>query len=634
MIAIQGQHLQMTYIVDPVFSDVSFTISEGERVGLVGANGAGKTSLLKCLTGELPLDTGSVTVGSHLRIGYLEQQLTLKPETTLLEAVMHVFDHIFQLWDDIYHLTQQMGACSEAELPLLFEDYAEKVRQYEDVNGYSAESKAKGIVRGLGFSEADYDRSITTFSGGEKTRIMLARLLAKEPDILLLDEPTNHLDITSVEWLETHLNNYRGTILVISHDRYFLDQLVTQVFEMAYGKLQTYRGNYSRYLVLKAEQEALQHKAYVKQQEEIQRQSAYIERNRAGVHAKQARGRETRLAKVERLTDVRKQQQMRIKKRPVSESADVVLMVDDLAKSFGDKKLFSHVSFSMRQGEKVGLIGANGIGKSTLLRMIQGSVPTDTGSVRFGSRVHVAYYDQEQRLLDPDLTVMAQTLRDSGCTISEARKELAGMLFFHDDLDKKIETLSGGEKGRLSLLLLLLQNPNFILMDEPTNHLDVASKEIIEAYLANYPGTVLVISHDRYFLDAVTDRTLALTADGLTNYLGNYTYYKEKFMELARLKEEKESLRKTVKKPEPSVQKNVNGVSKSKLKIKLTELEETIHEVEVAIEDLNSQLNQGQGLSPHDYADLGEALAIQKHHLETLYDDWTETADLLEGIKA
>lgn len=634
MIAMQGQNLQMTYVVEPVFTNVSFSLEEGEKVGLVGANGAGKSTLMKCLTGDLSLDHGAVTVAGHLRVGYLEQQLSFDLNTTLLEAVMHVFEHVFQLWDDIYHLTQQMATASGEKLDALLEDYAEKVRLFEAQDGYSAESKAKGIIRGLGFAEADYDRAIETFSGGEKTRLMLARLLADEPDILLLDEPTNHLDIPAVEWLESHLGNYRGTVLMISHDRYFLDQLVTRVLDLSRGAITAYKGNYSRYLVLKEEQEVLQHKAYVKQQEEIQRQMVYIEKNRAGVHAKQARGRETRLDKVERLEDVRKQRHMRLKQRPISETAEVVLTVEDVSKSFGDKHLFSGVRFSLRQGEKVGLIGGNGIGKSTLLRMIHGSVFIDSGHIRYGSRVKAAYYDQEQRALDPSLTVLEQVLKDSSCTISEARKELAGMLFYEDDLEKKVASLSGGEKGRLSLLLLFLRTPNFILMDEPTNHLDVASKEIIEDYLTDYQGTVLVVSHDRYFLDAVTDRTLALSADGLQNFLGNYSYYKEKSLELARIRQEKEIQKQIAEKAAKQNIKTANGMSKSKLKAQMADLETEIRTIEARIDALNDRLNQEAGLTPQDYEEIGLALQAQNASLEELYDAWTETAETLEGMNA
>lgn len=629
MIALQCHNIQTTFTVEPVFSNISFSIRQGERVGLVGPNGAGKSTLLKCLTGELALDEGNIVLGTGIEIGYLEQKFNFSAKITLLESVMSIFSDVFDLWDEIYHISQRMGSCEEDELISLMESYARKMEEFEALDGYSAESKAKGIIRGLGFQDTDFERFLETFSGGEKTRLMLARLLIREPDLLLLDEPTNHLDISAVEWLENYLKNYRGTILLVSHDRYFLDQLVTRILELDKGICRPYSGNYSRYLILKEAAEREQHKKFLRQQEELQRQKEYIERNRAGVHAKQARGRETRLEKVKRLEDISHTSKMVLKQRRVDQSAEIVLVLDNVSKKFEDKKIFSQVNLSIRQGEKVGFIGANGAGKSTLLRIIQGQISPDTGSVVLGSRVKVAYYDQEQRQLNQSMTIMEQMLQSTKLTISEARKELASMLFYEEDLDRKIATLSGGEQGRLSLLLLFLDEPNFILMDEPTNHLDIASKEIIERYLRNYEGTLLIISHDRYFLDEITDRTIKLSNTGLSDYLGNYSYYKEKEEELLRLEQEK--LVKVEEQKNVLSPRKITGVSRSKLKEKIEAIELKINVLEESIENIHLKLSSQETLSPEDYLELGEKLHREEDNLTIQYDLWDKYAEELEG---
>lgn len=629
MIALQCHNIQTTFTVEPVFSNISFSIRQGERVGLVGPNGAGKSTLLKCLTGELALDEGNIVLGTGIEIGYLEQKFNFSAKITLLESVMSIFSDVFDLWDEIYHISQRMGSCEEDELISLMESYARKMEEFEALDGYSAESKAKGIIRGLGFQDTDFERFLETFSGGEKTRLMLARLLIREPDLLLLDEPTNHLDISAVEWLENYLKNYRGTILLVSHDRYFLDQLVTRILELDKGICKPYSGNYSRYLILKEAAEREQHKKFLRQQEELQRQKEYIERNRAGVHAKQARGRETRLEKVKRLEDISHTSKMVLKQRRVDQSAEIVLVLDNVSKKFEDKKIFSQVNLSIRQGEKVGFIGANGAGKSTLLRIIQGQISPDTGSVVLGSRVKVAYYDQEQRQLNQNMTIMEQMLQSTKLTISEARKELASMLFYEEDLDRKIATLSGGEQGRLSLLLLFLDEPNFILMDEPTNHLDIASKEIIEGYLRNYEGTLLIISHDRYFLDEITDRTIKLSNTGLSDYLGNYSYYKEKEEELLRLEQEK--LVKVEEQKNVLSPRKITGVSRSKLKEKIEAIELKINVLEESIENIHLKLSSQETLSPEDYLELGEKLHREEDNLTIQYDLWDKYAEELEG---
>jgi len=392
----------------------------------------------------------------------------------------------------------------------------------------------------LGFDDSDFNRTVINFSGGEKTRVSLARLLVREPDLLLLDEPTNHLDLEALEWLENYLRNYKGAIFIISHDRYFLDQIVTKVLEMNHHTLKSYNGNYTRYVLLKAEQELAQMRAYEKQQEEIARTEEYIRRYKAGIKSKQARGRQKQLSRIERLENVASNKTINLNITDVAQSGEIVLRVKNLAKHYGERVLFNDLNFTIYSGEKIGLIGGNGVGKSTVLKCILGQVAADEGVVEEGSRVKIAYYDQEHKGLNLKNSVLDEIFYNYDVNLNQARDLLARVLFIGEDVYKTIGDLSGGERARISLLKIILDEPNFLIMDEPTNHLDIDSKNIVETLLNDFPGTVLVVSHDRYLLDIICERIFELENGRLNEYLGNYSYMREKKAELERIKREKE----------------------------------------------------------------------------------------------
>ncbi|MBP3584251.1 MAG: ABC-F family ATP-binding cassette domain-containing protein, partial [Peptococcaceae bacterium] len=470
MIILQGKNLSKSYITNLIFDHVDFHIQEGEKVGLVGPNGTGKSTLFRCITNEESFDSGTLSMSARHTMGYMEQMPEFAPGFTLLDAVLEMFQDIFAMRDQLRHLEHEMGMQDGEALETLLDEYSRLTHSYEDLGGFSCESRAKGIIKGLGFDEDDFNREIACFSGGEKTRASLARLLVREPDLLLLDEPTNHLDLDALDWLENFLRNYRGAVLVISHDRYFLDQVTTRTLELNHHTLKSYNGNYSRYTELKAEQEMAQMRAYEKQQAEIARTEEYIRKYKAGIKSKQARGREKQLSRVERLEAVGHNKSMLLNMHEVSGSGEVVLEIRDLAMQYPDKVLFSDFTDTIYKGEKIGLIGGNGVGKSTILKIIMGQIEATSGTVKTGSRVKVAYYDQEHRQLNPKNKIIDEIVYQYDVTLNEARDLLAQVLFFGEDVEKRIGDLSGGEKARVALLKIILDEPNLLIMDEPTNH--------------------------------------------------------------------------------------------------------------------------------------------------------------------
>ena len=632
MIILQGKNLTKTYITDVLFEHIDFYIQEGEKIGLVGPNGAGKSTLFRCLTDEESFDSGQVSFSARHTMGYLEQMPQFAQGLTLLDAVLEMFRDIFDLRDKMRQMELMMGEVEGEQLEALLAQYALLTHQYEDAGGFSCESKAKGIVKGLGFCDEDLTREIARFSGGEKTRACLARLLVREPDLLLLDEPTNHLDLAALEWLEGFLRNYRGAVFIISHDRYFLDQIATGIFELNHHTLKMYKGNYTRYLRQKEEQEMAQMRAFEKQQAEIEATEEYIRRYKAGIKSKQARGRAKQLSRVERLENVKSNKSIALKRQEVAGSGEIVLEVHDLAMGFAQRSLFKDVNLTIYSGEKVGLIGGNGVGKSTVLKIITGDLLPDAGSVKLGARVKIAYYDQEHRQLDPNRTILDEIVYNYDVTLGEARDLLAQVLFFDDDVQKYIRDLSGGEKARVALLKVILDEPNFLLMDEPSNHLDISSKEIVEDFLAEFPGTVLMVSHDRYLLDAVCTRTLELEAGCVTSYLGNYTYYKQKKAELARLAREKEealAIKQTAKKAklEPAKPK----INKAKLKKEIEELELAIAQAEAEMETVSEQMAIGENFQDEQKSrQLVSRYKALEEQIPALYDKWSELSLTLE----
>ncbi|MBQ3510097.1 MAG: ABC-F family ATP-binding cassette domain-containing protein [Peptococcaceae bacterium] len=634
MIILQGKHLKKSYITDLIFENVDFNVQEGEKVGLVGPNGTGKSTLFRCITGEESFDEGQLSMSARHTMGYMEQMPEFAPGFTLLDAVMEMFNDIFAMRDQLRHLEQRMGQVDGDALEHLLEQYSNLTHQYEDLGGFSCESRAKGIIKGLGFHDDDFNREIACFSGGEKTRASLARLLVREPDLLLLDEPTNHLDLEALDWLEGYLRNYKGAVLVISHDRYFLDQVTTRTLEMNHHMLKSYAGNYSRYVDLKAEQEMAQMRAYEKQQAEIAKTEEYIRKYRAGIKSKQARGREKQLSRVERLDAVQSNKSMMLHMHDVSGTGEMVLEIRDLSMAYPDKVLFRDFNETVYKGEKIGLIGGNGVGKSTILKIIMGQLEPASGTVRLGSRVKVSYYDQEHRQLNPNNKIINEIVYQYDVTLNEARDLLAQVLFFGEDVEKRIGDLSGGEKARVALLKIILEEPNLLIMDEPTNHLDIASKEIVEQFLDEFPGTVFMVSHDRYLLDAVCTRTIVLEDQKFMAYLGNYSYYKQKRAELERIAREKQeeaeekARRQNPKQKAAPAQPKIN---KAKVKKEIEQLEEQIQQGEARSEELSALLADGATYQDEEKSRL---LVAEYKELEEQiplwYEKWEELQLLLE----
>ena len=540
-----------------------------------------------------------------------------------------MFADVFLLRDKMHLLEHGMGNAQENELACIMEDYAKATDEYERAGGFSCETNVRRITSGLGFSDEDLGREVNSFSGGEKTRASLARLLVKEPDILLLDEPTNHLDLEAVEWLEAYLKDYTGAVLLISHDRYFLDQVADKMLEMEHCKLEQYPGNYSRYLVLKEERLFARTRAFDKQQKEIETTEEYINKYRAGIKSKQARGRQSQLNRLERLSSPESSVKLNLQGvgRQVAASGNVVLEVKDLSFGFAEKRLLDHVSLSIHQGEKTALIGGNGVGKSTLLKIITEEITLFEGEAKIGSRVKIGYYDQEHASLDKNKRVIDELMYNFGMPEGEARDYLGAFLFREDDVFKYVRDLSGGERGRVAFLKLFLTNPNFLILDEPTNHLSIASKDIIESYLQDFSGTVLMVSHDRYFIDKVADRTLDLAKGTITSYLGNYSYYKEKKSELLRKQQEKASQPKPLQK-EKEVQKP--KINKAKTRERILSLENEIEDQEVRLKGLAELLAEPVTYQDEEKAKqlLFEYKALEEKIPKT-YEEWEALNELL-----
>lgn len=517
----------------PVLKDVSFHIEDSDKAAIVGINGAGKTTLLRIIMGELNADEGSVTVSRGKTIGYLSQQEAVSGENTIYNELLSVKQDIIELEQRMRSVELQMKSASEDALPQLMNIYANLTHTFESANGYAYKSEVTGVLKGLGFADEEFHRYVSTLSGGQKTRVALGKLLLLKPDLIILDEPTNHLDMSSITWLETYLLNYRGAVIIVSHDRYFLDRIANKVVEIDHAKATVFSGNYSAYAARKELLRTAEYNAYMKQQQEIKHQEEVIERLRSFNREKSIRRAESRvkmLNKIEVLdkpTEVRSD--MHLKLEPRYTSGNDVLRVENLSKSFGTLNLFEQLSFELKKGEHVAIIGDNGTGKTTILKIINELVSPDSGEIHLGSNVAIGYYDQEHHVLHMEKTLFEEISDDyPTLTNTEIRNTLAAFLFTGEDVFKQIKALSGGERGRVSLAKLMLSEANFLILDEPTNHLDIISKEILEDALNAYTGTILYVSHDRYFINKTATRILDLNRKVLTNYLGNYDYYLEK----------------------------------------------------------------------------------------------------------
>ena len=622
-----------------ILEDASFHIEEREKAALIGNNGAGKTTLLRIIMEEIHADAGQVVLAKDKRIGYLAQYQDVQGHLSVYEELLSTKQYIIDMEERLRAMEVQMKNASGEELDRLMNSYTRLTHEFELENGYAYKSELMGVLNGLGFTEEDFTKQVATLSGGQKTRVALGKLLISKPDILLLDEPTNHLDMESIAWLETYLLNYPGAVFIVSHDRYFLDKVVTKVIEIDAGQVRMYAGNYSAYAEKKAQLRDAQYKAYLNQQREIKHQEAVIVKLKSfnrEKSIKRAESREKMLNKIQRIDKpIEVQSQMRLSLEPRVVSGNDVLTVEDLAKSFPQQKLFSNISFQIKRGERVALIGNNGTGKTTMLKILNGLLDADAGSFSLGAKVQIGYYDQEHHVLHAEKTIFEE-ISDTYPTLTETqiRNMLAAFLFTGDDVFKVISSLSGGERGRVSLAKLMLSEANFLILDEPTNHLDIASKEILEEALNSYTGTVLYVSHDRYFINQTATRILDLTNQSVVNYIGDYDYYLEKKEGLTEkyaptaqeateeAKEETSSEGKLTWQQQKEEQ-----ARKRKQENELKKVEKRIEELETRDKEIDDTL-----VLPDVCTNVGRCAELSREkdkiqaELEELYEKWEELA--------
>lgn len=629
--------LGKSFGVRQVFSNVSFEIKEGDRIALVGPNGAGKSTLLKCILGIEELDEGQVVMSPVASIGYLQQDVNLG-DASLAEEIETAWEDVHALENKLQELTTYLETHEASESDLQRLDYLQN--RLEWLGGYDYEQKTKRIVYGLGFTDEDLYKPANAFSGGQKTRINLAKALVRSPDFLFLDEPTNHLDMEMLEWLEGYLSSYRGGILIVSHDRYFMDRIVTGVVELDHHKATTYRGNYSRYVAQREERLKADTIAYEKQQEYIKKTEEYIDKYRAGIKSKMARGRQSQLNRLERLEAPETSHSLDFKFPPAAMSADKVLVLDHVSIGYKtDDPIIDDVSVVVSRGESVALIGPNGAGKSTMVKAIVGELFPTEGHIDIGNRVQVGYFSQEHEELHDRWQVVDEIINHYNFTEEKARNVLGSFLFKGDDVFKLVGDLSGGERARLALLKLFLQGDNFLILDEPTNHLDVPTREIVERALQQFGGTCFIISHDRYFLDQVSTRTLVLENKGLTEYLGNYSYYKEKLKEqqdIAALTEVVEEVAKEdVKSEAKTISTSPSDDPKKKTNTYMVEKQLAEVEEEIARLEATMKMYEVQLANPVVQQDLAEMENISKQlsdtesNLQKLYEKWEHFSELL-----
>ena len=653
-----------------ILKQVSFHIEDHEKAAIVGINGAGKSTLLKVLIGKLNADDGVVTWAKGASIGYLAQHQDLEGAETIYDALLEVKKPVIQMEARIRSLELEMKSASGDELETKLSEYSRLNHEFEMADGYSYQSEITGVLKGLGFTEDEFSKPITALSGGQKTRVSLGKLLLTKPDILLLDEPTNHLDMESIAWLETYLRNYSGAVIIVAHDRYFLDRVVTKIIELDMGHCTVFSGNYSVYSDKKAMLRDAAIRAYLNQQQEIRHQEAVIAKLKSfnrEKSIKRAESREKMLDKIERLEKpTQANDSMDIRLEPDVVSGNDVLTVTDLSKSFDTQTLFTNVDFEIKRGERVAIIGNNGTGKTTLLKIINGIIPADSGQIRLGSKVHIGYYDQEHQVLHMDKTLF-QEIQDTypNMNNTQIRNTLAAFLFTGDDVFKLIRDLSGGERGRVSLAKLMLSDANFLLLDEPTNHLDITSKEILESALNRYTGTVLYVSHDRYFINRTATRILDLTDGSFINYIGNYDYYLEKKEDVEAAFAARQMAQTAANHPtgtnSPQAASTASGISSNrtsqtamtassagspadgkidwkaqkeeqarlrKRQNELKKIEDKIHELETRDGEIDELLSQEDV-----YTDVSRLMELNKEkesiqkELEVLYEKWEELAE-------
>lgn len=631
------QNIKKSFGTEEIISDCSFHIEDYEKAAVIGCNGAGKSTLLKMIVGKLAPSEGEIILSKGKTMGYLAQHQDLRTENTIYDELLSTMQELIALEDRIRNLELKMRHASGKELEDYMNTYSRLNHEFELKNGYAYQSELVGVLKGLGFSEDDFSRPVSALSGGQKTRVSLGKLLLTKPDIILLDEPTNHLDMASIAWLENYLLNYKGAVLIVSHDRYFLDKVVTKVIEIECKRVRVFQGNYSDYAQKKAMIRDAQIKAYFNQQQEIKHQEEVITKLRSFNREKsirRAESREKMLNKIEVLDKpVISQTEMHFRLEPQIVSGTDVLTVEELSKSYPPLVLFENLNFEIKRGEKVAIIGNNGTGKTTILKIINQLVSPDFGKIKLGSKVQIGYYDQEHQVLHSDKTLFDE-ISDSYPNLNntQIRNVLAAFLFTNDDVFKRISDLSGGERGRVSLAKLMLSKSNLLILDEPTNHLDISSKEILENAITQYTGTVLYVSHDRYFINKTATRILDLTNKQLVNYIGNYDYYLEKKEEMTRIYAPK-----TEPGPAPAQSSDTKldwkqyKEDQAKLRKKKSDLEK----IEKSIEEIENRNSEIDLLLTKEeiYTDVKECLNLNKEKeelsakLETLYEKWEELSD-------
>ena len=622
-----------------ILEDASFHIEEREKAALIGNNGAGKTTLLRIIMNELHADSGQVVLMKDRQIGYLAQYQDVQGHRTVYEELLSTKQYIIDMEERMRSMELEMKHASGEELDRLMNSYTRLTHEFELENGYAYKSELMGVLNGLGFTEEDFNKQVATLSGGQKTRVALGKLLISKPDILLLDEPTNHLDMESIAWLETYLLNYPGAVFIVSHDRYFLDKVVTKVIEIETGHVRMYSGNYSAFAEKKAQLRDAQYKAYLNQQRDIKHQEAVIVKLKSfnrEKSIKRAESREKMLNKIQRIEKpLEVQSQMRLSLEPRVVSGNDVLTVEELAKSFPQQKLFSNISFQIKRGERVALIGNNGTGKTTMLKILNGLLDADAGSFSLGAKVQIGYYDQEHHVLHAEKTIF-QEISDTYPTLTETeiRNMLAAFLFTGDDVFKEISALSGGERGRVSLAKLMLSEANFLILDEPTNHLDIASKEILEEALNSYTGTVLYVSHDRYFINQTATRILDLTNQSVVNYIGDYDYYLEKKEELTEKYAPSAAETATEAKEEAPSEGKLTWQQQKEEQARKRKQENELKKVETRIEELETRDKEIDDtlVLPDVCTNVGRCAELSREkdkiqqELEELYEKWETLA--------
>lgn len=635
------QNISKAFDGKPVLKQANFHIEDHEKAAIIGINGAGKTTLLNIITGRLSPDEGVVSISKGKTIGYLEQSPILDSENTIYDELMSVKDYLLKMEQEIRQMEHDMKYKEGDALESLMNQYARLTTRFESENGYAYKSELNGVLKGLGFEESEYNKPVCTLSGGQKTRVALGKLLLLSPDIILLDEPTNHLDMNAIRWLEGYLSNYKGAVLIVSHDRYFLDRIAVKIIEIDAGNVMTFTGNYSDYAKKKEQYRADRMRAYLNQQREIRHQQEVIDKLKSFNREKSIRRAESREKMLEKIEVLEKPSEvrddMRIALVPNITSGKDVLDITELSKAFDDEVLFQKISFSLKRGEHVAIIGDNGTGKTTLLKLINELLPADGGTIRLGTNVHIGYYDQEHHVLHSEKSIYDEISDEyPALTTTQIRNILAAFLFTGDDVFKLIKECSGGERGRISLAKLMLSEANFLILDEPTNHLDITSKEILEDALNDYEGTVLYVSHDRYFINRTAHRILELSGQTLTGYLGNYDYYLEKKASNTESGSGKSSGTSGSSDTPVISSAKADWQAKKAAQARQRKLENDLKKTEARIAELEQKIADIDTLMASDEvcrnsAKLGELSAEQEElraELDHLYEEWERLSEM------